>query len=119
MYASESLALAVLEYSVNVDPNLAPSPLVSIEVEVPDDLPIKTFSVDDLPSKWSIYPPPDKLALLGTEWANSGSTAVLMVPSAVVPEERNVVLNPRHPDFQRIVIRAPKPFKLDPRVLKK
>src|SRR6202011_770551 len=115
VYTSESLALAVLEYTVNVDPHLAPSRLVSIEAEIPDDLLIKTLRVDDLPRTWTQYPPPDKLALLGTEWANSGTTAVLIVPSAVVPDERNVVLNPLHPDFRRIVIRAPKLFKLDPR----
>jgi RES domain-containing protein len=119
IYASESLSLAVLEYSVNVDPRFAPDRLVSIQAEFPDDLSTKTLDIEDLPPGWSAHPAPEELALLGTKWADSGATAVLVVPSALVPEERNFVLNPRHPDFRRIVVRATKSFKLDPRILKK
>jgi RES domain-containing protein len=119
VYVSESLSLAVLEYSVNVDPRFAPAGLVSIEAEIPGDLPTKTIGIEDLPTKWSVHPPPEELARLGTEWASAASTAVLVVPSALVPEERNFVLNPRHPDFLRIAIHAPKPFPLGPRILKK
>ena len=119
VYTSGSLALSVLEYTVNVDSGLAPSGLVSIEAEIPDAVKITRWRVSDLPANWSAYPPPETLAMRGTEWAESGSVAVLAVPSAVVPDETNFLINPRHPDFRRIVIRTTKPFRLDPRLLKK
>lgn len=119
MYTSGSRALAVLEYTVNVAPSFAPSRLVSIEAEIPDDLTITTFTVEELPANWSAYPPPEVLAIRGSRWVESGASAVLSVPSAVVADEANFLINPRHPDFRKIVIRPPKPFKLDPRLSKR
>jgi RES domain-containing protein len=92
---------------------------VSIEADIPDVVKIATWTVEDLPANWSAYPPPETLAMRGTEWAESGSAAVLAVPSAVVPDETNFLINPRHPEFRRIMIRTPGPFRLDPRLLKK
>jgi RES domain-containing protein len=48
----------------------------------------------------------------------SGRTAVLLVPSSVIPHEMNVLLNPAHPDFPRLRLRAAKPFSFDPRMWK-
>lgn len=119
MYTSGSLALAVLEYTVNVAPGFAPSRLVSIEADIPRDVRITRWAVEELPANWSTHPSPETLAIRGTEWAESGSAAVLAVPSAVVPDETNFLINPRHPEFRSIVIRTPRPFRLDPRLLKK
>jgi RES domain-containing protein len=57
------------------------------------------------------------LADLGTAWARKGTTAVLAVPSAIVPRERHYLLNPAHPDFVRVRVGRPEPFTLDPRML--
>ena len=118
VYSSESLALAALEYLVNVDPETAPRDLVAMAAVIPERLAIKKISVDGLPRGWRRFPPPAELALLGTRWADALETVVLQVPSVVVPPESNFILNPRHPDFTRIVPQAPIPFAFDARVWK-
>lgn len=72
--------------------------------------------MDELPSDWRRTPAPPALADLGTAWLRAARTAVLAVPSAVVPLETNHILNPSHPDFRRIVIGRAEPFDLDPRL---
>jgi RES domain-containing protein len=53
---------------------------------------------------------------LGTSWAHGLTTAVLSVPSVVIPRERNYILNPAHPDFSRIQFSGPEPFYFDDRL---
>jgi RES domain-containing protein len=48
----------------------------------------------------------------------SASTAMLVVPSAVIPDERNYLLNPAHPDFKRFRLNKPEAFHFDPRMWK-
>jgi len=79
------------------------------------DLEINTT---DLPKNWRSHPPPERLADLGTEWLRSGRPPVLLVPSAVVPQERNYLLNPAHRDFRAVRVGAPEPFSFDPRMWK-
>jgi RES domain-containing protein len=119
VYASESLALAALEYLVNVDPETAPGDLVAIAAIIPDELAIRTLSAGELPRNRRGFPAPPELAVLGTTWAGSLQTAVLQVPSVVVPQESNFILNPRHPNFSKIVVLAPVDFAFDTRVGKK
>ena len=115
VYASESLALAALELLVHADPALLPEDLVAIAAEVPDNLAVESVPPRELPADWRNHPAPEALADRGTEWAKSRRTAVLAVPSALVPRERNFLLNPAHPDFRRIRIGKPEPFTLDTR----
>jgi RES domain-containing protein len=62
------------------------------------------------------WPCPKTNAAVGDNWARSGRTAVLKLPSAVVPAEFNYILNPAHPDFARISIGKPRVFKADTRL---
>lgn len=119
VYTSESLALAALEYLVNVEPEAAPGNLVALSASLPDNVPVKIVFAEDLPRNWRNYPAPPELAILGTTWAESLETAALRVPSVVVPQESNLILNPGHPEFARIVVEAPVPFTFDARVWKK
>jgi RES domain-containing protein len=70
-----------------------------------------------LPANWFEFPPPPELQRIGDSWALSRSSAVLAVPSAIVPQELNYLLNPEHPDFRSIEIGLPRPFRLDLRLL--
>jgi RES domain-containing protein len=119
VYVSETLALAALEYLVHVDPANVPGDLVSIPAEIPDSVAIREVNLKNLPADWRAYPAPDALAQIGTAWTNAGSSAVLGVPSAVIPDERNYLLNPAHRDFPRIKIGVPQPFAFDSRLLKR
>jgi RES domain-containing protein len=59
------------------------------------------------------------LARVGTDWATRGTTAVLAVPSAVIPSERNYLINPAHRDFAKIRLEAPHAFSFDARLLRR
>ena len=117
-YTSESLSLAALEYFVNLDTDLVPDGLVSVRAEIPTGLEHKTIEAGDLPGNWRTYPAPEALQDLGTEWIRRCETVVLSVPSAVVPEERNYLLNPAHEEFSSIRVGSPRPFHFDPRMWK-
>ncbi len=116
VYASDSLALAALELLVHADADLLPGNLVSVAAEVPDGLRVESVAASDLPRDWRRHPAPETLAERGTAWARAGRTAVLAVPSALVPRERNFLLNPAHPDFKKIRTQTPEPFALDTRL---
>lgn len=90
--------------------------MVVIAVDVPSVLAMETINEADLPSGWKSPSPPKFTKDLGTKWARNKSAAILAVPSAVVPRERNFLLNPKHPDFSKIRFSAPEPFVFDPRL---
>jgi RES domain-containing protein len=71
-----------------------------------------------LPENWRDHPPPPALSAIGERWARERRTAILSVPSVVIPHERNFILNPAHPQFARIAIDPPQPFTFDPRMWK-
>jgi len=113
VYCSESRALAALEQLVHLHRNRLPPNFVCFGVEIPGDLAIREIRTRELPAEWRLQPGPPELRDLGTRWAERGETAVLRVPSAVVPEEHNFLLNPRHPDFSQLRIGDPEPFDFD------
>lgn len=119
VYTSETLSLAALELLVHCDPPLAPEDLVAIFAEVPDSLPVRRIEVSSLPRNWRRYPAPEALARFGTEWVNRGETAILAVPSVLVPRERNYLLNPAHRDFRQIRLGEAEAFALDSRLAAK
>ena len=118
VYASATLSLAALEFFVNLDRDTEPNQLVAISADTPDDMRIEYIEVSDLPKNWRSYPVPEELQDLGTAWVASASTAMLVVPSAVIPEERNYLLSPAHPDFKRFRLNKPEAFHFDPRMWK-
>ena len=117
VYTAAHLSLAVLEMLVHVPAEEdLPTDLVAIPADVPDGLGVEHISVDDLPPDWRRAPAPAVLAERGTAWLTAARTAVLAVPSAVIPSELNYILNPRHPDFRRIVLHRAERTDLDPRL---
>lgn len=114
-YASESLALASLEVLVHSDVDLLPSDLVAIEIDVPAEVKIGEIKVKSLPRTWRKHPGPRRLQELGNDWLDRGRTAVLQVPSAVVPSERNFLINPAHPAFCEVSVVRRFKFSFDER----
>src|SRR5215470_4609719 len=102
VYTSSEPALAVLEYFVNLEIEDAPPDLVMVAADVPGAVRTESLDASTLPRAWRTTPAPTTLARLGTAWAHAMRAAVLAVPSAVVPVQRNYLLNPRHPDFGQI-----------------
>jgi RES domain-containing protein len=118
VYTSGSLSLAALELFVHVDSDIIPDGLIAIPADVPEVLNVEALDPGSLPKNWRSYPAPDALKDIATAWVQRSSTAVLAVPSAVIPSERNYLLNPRHPDFRRVRIHDGTPFQFDPRMWK-
>ncbi len=119
VYTSETRALAALEYLVHAPMALAPPDLSILRIDVPDDIKVKTIDPTTLPRDWRTYPPPQDLPAMGTKWALANRTLLLRVPSAVVEDEFNVLINPSHPEFKRIRPHRPERFVLDQRLLGK
>jgi len=69
-----------------------------------------------LPSNWKTDPGPPALRKIGDEWVLAGSSVALRVPSILIPDERNVLLNPAHPDFRQVTIGKPIEFTVDQRL---
>lgn len=117
-YTSASLSLAALEYFVNLDTDLTPDDLVSVRLQIPADLGMDVVRHQSLTADWRSYPAPLALQALGTDWTERRETAIMAVPSAIVPEEWNYLLNPAHADFPRVAAGDPDPFSFDPRMWK-
>jgi len=79
-------------------------------------LTISRVPASELPVNWRSYPPPEALADLGTRWAHELKSPVLAVPSAVIPQELNYLLNPLHSHFKRIRPGNSEAFRFDPRL---
>ena len=104
-------ALEVLAHSAKLAADM-----IVIGARIPKSISIRTIDETDLPANWSGPIATKKTKDIGTSWTKSAATAVLSVPSAVVPNERNYLLNPAHPDFSKIRFSAPKPFVFDKRL---
>ena len=115
VYTSGTIALAILEWRCHLTQWPTP-PAVLIEIEFEASL---IWSPPKLPAHWRRYPSTKENTAVGDNWVKSGRSAVLRLPSALVPtdhEEYNYVLNPAHPDFKLIKIGKPQLFKPDPRL---
>ncbi len=114
-YASATLSLAALEYLVHVDPDILPGDLVAVHVTA-EGCTVESFDLERLPANWREYPAPAALARIGDEWVRSGRSVLLTVPSAIIPEERNVLINPRHEEAPMLKVSSTAPFALDRRL---
>lgn len=117
VYLAESRALAALELLVHLMAADLPSRYVFIPVEVPDIL-VEPLDAKRLLKDWRATPAPTRLREMGDAWLAGGSSAVLQVPSAVVPREFNFLLNPAHADSAKLVIGDSEPFDFDLRLAK-
>jgi len=118
VYTAGSLSLAMVETFVHLDEDLIPDDYDAIAADMPANLALTRLDVAALPPDWRNYPPPDTLKQIGSEWLRSGKTPVLAVPSVIVPQEENYLLNPENVSFSRLVIHPAVPFQFDPRMWK-
>lgn len=118
VYVSQSQSLAALEMLVHLKSAEALDHYVTIEVKFDDALAEK-IERSALQDDWQSEPAPPGLRAIGDNWAAAKRSAALQVPSAVVPDESNFLLNPAHADFARIEIGEAVAFAFDPRLLRK
>jgi RES domain-containing protein len=116
VYASASLALAAIETFVHLGDDGLHLAFMSFRIEIPEVIPIQRCRKP--PPGWRAEPPEEASMRYGSAWVRRGRHAVLEVPSAIVPSESNLLLNPLHPDFSKIRIGRARPFLFDPRMWK-
>jgi RES domain-containing protein len=78
---------------------------------------LEELLISNLPAEWNSEPHTAASQSLGDAWARAAKSVVLAVPSVIVPEERNYVLNPNHPRFAEVQIASPVACPVDPRLL--
>lgn len=101
IYCAESIPLAFLENMVRRQGVGFNNDFKIMIIEIPDDLPITSIAVGDLKEGWRDFKDYSLCQPSGDEWYNEGRTPVLKVPSAVLPQCFNYVLNTVHPDYTR------------------
>jgi RES domain-containing protein len=99
VYASESRALACLETVVHLNAGGLPLNRYLVAITISDDLwtAAQIETADSLPVGWDAEPAGRASVGFGTEWLRSGKSALLIVPSVIVAEETNILVNPSHP----------------------
>lgn len=113
VYTSSTQALAALESLVHLNP-----PVLFAYAAIPLEFEAGLVEkVTALPPGWAHSPAPPTTRALGDLWAREARSAVLELPSAIIPGESNYLLNPAHPGFKKIAIGRPVPFSFDPRLL--
>lgn len=117
VYAAGSRALGLLEVLAGLG-SVRPLPRYVLISATFDDSLLLPISPDHLPSGWRKSPPTPSTQRIGDTWAEEGRSAVLQVPSAIIPEEHNYLLNPAHPDFRRIQIGRAEEITIDSRLLR-
>lgn len=115
VYAAQTRALAALESLAHYGGAERRLSFLAFEMEIPDGLAIHV-AANTLPRDWRSPEPLPGTQGIGSEWQASGRSAVLVVPSVLVPQESCVLVNPEHPDIDRILVSYPEAFQFDPRL---
>jgi len=117
VYTAETQSLAALEMLVHLDNAGLLQGYILVAVDIEESL-VEDLDLAQLPNNWRTDPPPPALRKFGDEWVASAYSVALRVPSALVPAESNVLLNPAHSDFVKLIVGKPVPFSFDPRLRK-
>jgi RES domain-containing protein len=116
VYTAGTISLATLELIVNTPRARLLAGYIIASCTFPEVL-VEEIDSDRLPVNWREFPAPPMLQQLGSEWILNASSAVLSVPSAVIPEERNYLINPEHEHFRSVDVGVARPFEIDLRFL--
>ncbi|MBL4675609.1 MAG: RES family NAD+ phosphorylase [Mucilaginibacter sp.] len=116
VYMASSRSLAVLEVLVHLQPLFTPSDFCIAEIEAPEDS-ILTLDASSLPSNWQDASSPAELKQIGNQFIQETKYLMMKVPSAIVPQEYNYLLNPWHPDIKKVSILNTHPFSFDDRLI--
>lgn len=118
VYTASSVALACLETVVHLSAVGFPITRYYVEVSIPGDVWKRRYRPlqSELPIGWDSLPSNGSAALFGEAWVSSGSSALLEVPSVVIPMESNFIINPAHSDAMRITATSKGVFAYDQRI---
>lgn len=120
LYTASSRALACLETLVHLNAGGLPLNRYLVAIEIEDVLwrAARTETAQTLPVGWDAAPASLTSMDWGTAWARDGASLLLSVPSAIVPEETILLINPRHPDLVRVKATKVRKWLYDPRTMR-
>jgi RES domain-containing protein len=118
VYCAETPAAALLEILVHFEIEIRdlPARYRLLKLEAPDDMEVEQVSREQLPADW--IENTDVTRAAGDAWLAGSQSPLLLVPSAVIPETYNVLLNPAHSNADRIVVAHVSDHVIDPRLLR-
>ena len=117
IYAGITIEIASFEKLVHVSGEL-PNDLVLIKLTIPNDVSI-IDGLDGLPPNWDALPSSIEAQEFGDQFINAGAFLAMIVPSVVIPEARNILINPNHPDWIKCTMEIKRPFSYDSRLKNK
>lgn len=116
IYTASSRSLACLENVVHRS-QVGLNQLFSVmTIEVPDSVKKEIVKLDDMPDNWREFAQMPLTQNIGEKWIKEAQTAILQVPSSIIEEEVNYLINPQHPDFKKIKLLKVDPFLFDVRI---
>ena len=117
IYSAGSVSLACLENVVHRSGEGLAGLFKILVIEIPDDLTGQEIRLSDLPENWADFTSAHITRLIGDNWLKGMTTAVMRVPSVIIPQESNFLINPAHHDFSKIHIVEAQDFNFDKRIL--
>jgi RES domain-containing protein len=115
LYTSQFISLCILESLVHLQRGQFPDAQYLLHIEIPDGISFQEISFRRIKDKWKTEP--EYTQFLGDDFLKNGLSMILKVPSVVVPEEQNILLNPMHIDFEKVKIVSSQLLELDKRLM--
>lgn len=116
LYSSQNESLAALEILAHTPISEIPNDLSLLVLSIPNSIAPERVIPDELPENWRDYPSPNELAGIGSRWVESGSSLMLHVPSVLVRTDWNILINPAHPEMDKVKIKDVFNFQFDSRI---
>lgn len=118
VYGAATAALAVLDVRVHLDLplELVPDDYVMMTIVAPESFEVRALQASELPDGWRSSE--ELCRPFGDSWLRDRRTPLLSVPSAIIDVERNLLLNPRHPDATHAAVEGIVPFRWDRRLFR-
>jgi RES domain-containing protein len=118
MYAGTTVEICALEKFVHLA-GVDHAPLKLVAIDIPDDPElVYTPRRSQLPDDWSALPVAAGSQQFGAKWLSGATHLVMLIPSAIVPEAQNAVINPAHPAYSQVALKVVRDFSFDARMFK-
>ena len=116
IYTASSISLAMLEILVHLPQHLFPKDMVLVTIELPKTYPKTEILVKDCPKFWDELPPHKNTQKIGDAWTTKNDELVLLVPSTIVAQETNYILNPSYSKFSGVKVKKIESISFDKRL---
>lgn len=118
IYTAQNRSLAMAEVAVHLTLATLPEDYVMITIHIPDQIQVKQLSETDLPVNWKDFPHPKSTQKIGNDFVMENQYCILKIPSVVTQGDFNILINPKHKDFDKIAITKIEKFPFDKRIFR-